>query len=374
MASPSTPVHPARYLALFLALLVGVYLLVFLTGDKQAKPKLGIDLQGGTRVTLTARTPDGSRPTQRGAEPGAADHRLPRQRARRVRVRGGDRRRQPGDHRAGQRRQRSPQPGPDGAAVHPPGDPRDRRPSSPSSQASRPGPAAGRRRPQASRGHRGQPAPPPEPRPTGRPQEQGAPAAPARQAPPARHAAPQPPAPQPRPYPQAAAAEPAPPPGTGPEADAQKDLAQRIADEKAWRQSTEQQIQFLALQFQATQCNEDDILAGNDDPNLPLVTCSTDHKQVYLLDKSIISGEQIKNASSGMDNQRGEYVVQVEFKPDAANTWADFTASHVGTQTAFTLDSQVVSAPQIQEAIPGGNTQITGQFNAETGARSWPTC
>ena len=96
------------------------------------------------------------------------------------------------------------------------------------------------------------------------------------------------------------------------------------------------------------------------------MTCSTDHNQVYLLDKSIISGEQIKNASSGMNNQSGEYVVQVEFKPDAASVWADFTASHVGTQTAFVLDSQVVSAPQIEEAIPGGNTQITGQFNAQT--------
>ena len=96
------------------------------------------------------------------------------------------------------------------------------------------------------------------------------------------------------------------------------------------------------------------------------MTCSTDHKQVYLLDKSIISGEQIKNASSGMNNQSGEYVVQVEFKPDAASIWADYTASHVGTQTAFVLDSQVVSAPQIQEAIPGGNTQITGQFNTQT--------
>jgi len=38
VASPSTPVHPARYLAIFLALLVGVYLLVFLTGDKKAEP------------------------------------------------------------------------------------------------------------------------------------------------------------------------------------------------------------------------------------------------------------------------------------------------------------------------------------------------
>ena len=64
MASSSTPVHPARYLALFLVLLVGAYLLVFLTGDKKAEPKLGIDLQGGTRVTLTARTPNGSPPTR----------------------------------------------------------------------------------------------------------------------------------------------------------------------------------------------------------------------------------------------------------------------------------------------------------------------
>ena len=64
MASSSAPVHPYRYLTLFLVLLIGVYLLVFLTGDKQGKAKLGIDLQGGTRVTLTARTPDGSRPTR----------------------------------------------------------------------------------------------------------------------------------------------------------------------------------------------------------------------------------------------------------------------------------------------------------------------
>ncbi|HEX2285084.1 MAG TPA: protein translocase subunit SecD, partial [Mycobacterium sp.] len=64
MASSSVPVHPARWLTLFLVLLVGAYLLVFLTGDKQPEPKLGIDLQGGTRVTLTARTPDGSPPTR----------------------------------------------------------------------------------------------------------------------------------------------------------------------------------------------------------------------------------------------------------------------------------------------------------------------
>jgi len=158
-----------------------------------------------------------------------------------------------------------------------------------------------------------------------------------------------------------------PKPGTPPATpEDKKDLASRIADEKQLRQSGDQQIQILALQFQATRCNDDDVLAGNDDPNLPLVTCSQDHKEVYLLDKSIISGEQIKGADSGLDQQRGEYVVTVQFNDEASRIWADFTAANVGTQTAFVLDSQVVSAPSIQEAIPGGRTQITGQFTADS--------
>jgi preprotein translocase subunit SecD len=156
---------------------------------------------------------------------------------------------------------------------------------------------------------------------------------------------------------QPASGEPA--PGLEP-SDPGKDLAERIADEKKWRQSTRQGIQYLALQFQATQCNKDDILASNDDPTLPLVTCSTDHKAAYLLGPSIISGDQIEKATSGMNQQGMGYVVDVQFKPAAASAWADFTAAHIGTQTAFTLDSEVVSAPVIQEAIPGGRTQITG--------------
>ena len=115
------------------------------------------------------------------------------------------------------------------------------------------------------------------------------------------------------------------------------------------------------------------MLAGNDDPNLPLITCSQDGKQVYLLDKSIISGEQIENASSGLDQQQGEYVVDLQFKGDATKVWADFTAANVGTATAFVLDSKVVSAPEIREPIPGGRTQITGQFTERPRA-NWPTC
>ncbi|MDY6869542.1 MAG: protein translocase subunit SecD [Actinomycetota bacterium] len=365
MASSSAPVYPARHLSLFLVLLVGAFLLVFLTGDKKADPKLGIDLQGGTRVTLTARTPDGSPPSR---ESLAQAQQIISARVDGLGVSGSevviD-----GDNLV------ITVPGNDGNEA--------RNLGQTARLYIRPVVHAMQAQPAAARDG-DQPAEPAEPGQPGQPQQAPGlsgipdlvpqPGQPQQAPPPAET----PPVPQPRPYPQQPApsptpappaptgpATPAPPPTPGP-ANKRADLAQRIADEKQLRQSTDPSVQLLALQFQATRCGEDDVLAGNDDPNLPLITCSTDGQTVYLLNKSIISGEQIANASSGLDPQRGEYVVDLEFKDDAAKIWADFTAANVGTQTAFTLDSQVVSAPEIQEAIPGGRTQINGRFTADS--------
>ncbi|ULE32830.1 protein translocase subunit SecD [Mycobacterium sp. IDR2000157661] len=371
MASSSTPVHPARYLALYLVLLIGAYCLVFLTGTKEAEPKLGIDLQGGTRVTLTARTPDGSPPTRdalnqaqqiitdrvnglgvSGSEVIIDGNNLV------ITVPGSD----SSDARSlGQTARLYIRP-----VIHViPGEGQAQQPEIEGPAGAPPG------------GPGQQPGPPPiAPAEPGAPLPGGQPAPPAGTQPPAGQRPPATPAPQPRPYPQEPPAQPAPEPTptpgapspprtTAPQNPQDIPLQQRIADEKQLRQSTDQQIQILALQFQATRCDEEDVLAGNDDPNLPLITCGEDGN-VYLLDKAIINGEQIEDATSGLDQQRGEYVVDVQFKSDASETWADFTAANVGTQTAFVLDSTVVSAPEIQEAIPGGRTQITGQFTQAT--------
>ena len=386
MASSSTPVHPYRYLALFLTALVGLYLLVFLTGNKEAKPKLGIDLQGGTRVTLTARTPDGSKPTRE-----ALDQALQIISAR---VNGlgvsGSEVVIDGDNLV------ITVPGNDGSEARNLG------------QTARlfirpvigqpiPVEAVTKQQP-AAPGAPG--APPAGGSPSGAP---GAPPAPPGAAPvpptsapaPAPSPAPASPAPQPRPYPleptpptptppttapttsapapsptaaprsTPGQSAPATPPGTPPTPlpgppDPRQDLAARIKFEKDLRQSTNQNLLLISVQYMASRCDQEDVLAGNDDPNLPLVTCSQDQKFIYLLDKSIISGDQIKDATSGFDQQSGAYVVDLEFKDEASTTWGDFTAANIGTQTAFTLDSQVVSAPQIREAIPGGRTQISG--------------
>ncbi|WP_182543497.1 protein translocase subunit SecD [Halosaccharopolyspora lacisalsi] len=64
MAPPAGQIRPGRYLAIFALIIVGIYSLVFFTGNQKPTPELGIDLQGGTRVTLTARTPNGQPPSQ----------------------------------------------------------------------------------------------------------------------------------------------------------------------------------------------------------------------------------------------------------------------------------------------------------------------
>ncbi len=365
MASPSAPVHPARYLSVFLALLIGVYLLVFLTGDKRATPKLGIDLQGGTRVTLTARTPDGSSPSRdalsraqqiisdrvnglgvSGSEviidgdnlvitvPGSNgdDAKSLGQTAKlfiRPVIQAVPAQAAPPEGAGLPRPQRRPQrpPGaPPGPAEEPPAGGQGAEPTeSPGAEPTTAPPASGRP-PAQPRPYPLEPTPPPTP-------------TPGQQPPPAADA----------------------PPADVPELpDPRKELAERIAIEKRLRQSTNRQIQYIALELQASRCDQEDVLAGNDDPSLPLITCSTDKKAAYLLAPSIISGEEIQNASSGLDQHSGGYVVDLQFKGSATNTWADYTAAHVGIQTAFTLDSQVVSAPYIREAIPGGRTQITG--------------
>jgi preprotein translocase subunit SecD len=419
VASPSAPVHPSRYLAVFLVLLIGVYLLVFLTGNKHADTKLGIDLQGGTRVTLTARTPDGSRPTREalsqaqqiisarvnglgvsGSEvivdgdnlvitvPGT-DGNEARNLGQTARLyirpvinalpidsagmQGGPRlpapRGKPGLPNG--QAPGGPAPGGQPGLPAPGGQPGAPAPGAPGLIPHAPAPGAA-----PSPGHG--PALPPGTGPEGAPAPGDLPLLPDQplvppQPRPYPHDAPSPaptppsPAPSNAPAPSTAAAPPEapllPPIQPGPP-DPRKDLAERIAKEREWRQSTNKGVQFLALQYEATRCFQEDILAGNDDPDLPLVTCDTQHSEAYLLAPSIISGDQIETASSGMDQRSGGYVVDLQFKSGAANTWADFTAGHIGTQTAFTLDSQVVSAPRIEEAIPGGRTQIHGQFTS----------
>ncbi|CBH48148.1 protein translocase subunit SecD [Rhodococcus hoagii] len=321
-----------RALAVFTALVAALYALVFFTGDKSPTPELGIDLQGGTRVTLTARTPDGSTPSQ--------DSLRQAQQIIETRVNGlgvsGSEVVIDGDN----------------LVITVPGDD--------SSQARSLGQTA-RLYIRPVVGSQAAAAP-------------GAQPAPATQAPTTPAPAPTEPAATPdvqeRPFPAqdpTEPAEPSPSPAPGPAPGepvpgSPEAAAAEIAKAKETRQSEDPAVQQQAMA--TLDCSAPDPLQGNDDPNLPLVACSTDGTTVYLLAPSIIDGQEISDASSGYNTQQSRYEVSLSFKSSGSSTWAQFTAANIGKQAAFTLDSKVVSAPVVQGATPAGSsTSITGQFN-----------
>lgn len=107
---------------------------------------------------------------------------------------------------------------------------------------------------------------------------------------------------------------------------------------------------------------------GSEDPGLPLMACDVEADNVYLLGPAIIGGAQVADARGLHDEQRDQSIVELEFTPEASETWAQFTAESVGSQAAFVLDSEVISAPVIQGMTPAGAaTSITGQFTLEEG-------
>src|SRR6476469_5875077 len=61
------PPQARNYFAALLIIVAGLYALIFFTGSVRT-PQLGLDLRGGTTVTLTAKTPDGNPPSKEDLE------------------------------------------------------------------------------------------------------------------------------------------------------------------------------------------------------------------------------------------------------------------------------------------------------------------
>ena len=98
----------------------------------------------------------------------------------------------------------------------------------------------------------------------------------------------------------------------------------------------------------------------------PLLTCDENGTK-YLLSAAVIEGTQLKDASSGIPQGQVGYVVDLSFDSTARQSFADVTQQLAGTgqQFAIVLDGEVISAPQVNQPIPGGNAQISGDFTQE---------
>ncbi|MCZ2856961.1 protein translocase subunit SecD [Blastococcus sp. VKM Ac-2987] len=120
-----------------------------------------------------------------------------------------------------------------------------------------------------------------------------------------------------------------------------------------------------AAEFATLTCEAENVTGDVDRPESYVAACSEDGAAKYLLGPTIIEGTEIDDASAATDPTDGSWIVLLDFQSGGRATWAAYTAANVGANVAFTLDGRVVSAPTIQGAI-NGQTTITGDFDQES--------
>ncbi|MEX6507748.1 protein translocase subunit SecDF [Jiella sp. M17.18] len=99
-----------------------------------------------------------------------------------------------------------------------------------------------------------------------------------------------------------------------------------------------------------------ELLYTNDNPPRPILV----QKQV------MVSGENLTDAQAGFDQQTNQPVVNIRFDSQGAQRFGRVTQQNVGKPFAIVLDNKVLSAPNIREAILGGQAQISGNFTVQS--------
>ena len=85
----------------------------------------------------------------------------------------------------------------------------------------------------------------------------------------------------------------------------------------------------------------------------------------YIIETApVVTGEQLVDAQPSFD-QNGRPAVSFRFDTTGARKFGTYTAENIGAPFAIVLDDEVISAPTIQSAIPGGSGIITGNFTVE---------
>ncbi|MFF3086904.1 protein translocase subunit SecD [Streptomyces nojiriensis] len=110
-------------------------------------------------------------------------------------------------------------------------------------------------------------------------------------------------------------------------------------------------------------------------PEEPIVACGQRGAGTawgkWILGPAQVNGQDVKDAKGQIDPQRGQWIVTMQFTDKGADKFAKITGELATKQTpqnqfAIVLDGQVISDPSVREALTGGNAEISGGFNQQS--------
>lgn len=107
------------------------------------------------------------------------------------------------------------------------------------------------------------------------------------------------------------------------------------------------------------------LVAASEGPGVTALPMRDGTGTVLVQDTVALSGDRLERASQAFDQQTGRPVISFGFDHAGALRFGTLTADNVGQRFAVVLDGTVLTAPVIQQAIAGGQGQITGDFTVE---------
>jgi preprotein translocase subunit SecD len=91
-----------------------------------------------------------------------------------------------------------------------------------------------------------------------------------------------------------------------------------------------------------------------------------DEDDLVLRKTPTVRGDELTNAQPSFDRDTNKPVIHFNLSISGARKFGSFTSRNVGKRFAIVLDGKVISAPVIQEAIPSGSGQISGNFTLDS--------
>ena len=89
-------------------------------------------------------------------------------------------------------------------------------------------------------------------------------------------------------------------------------------------------------------------------------------KMIAVQRRVMVSGDQLIDAKQGFDQQSNNPIVNIKFDGQGGRKFARVTQENTGKPFAMILDGVVLSAPNINEPILGGQAQISGNFTVQS--------
>ena len=125
--------------------------------------------------------------------------------------------------------------------------------------------------------------------------------------------------------------------------------------------------QTARLEFKLVDLTADpnQVAQGRAPPGSQVLPMADGTGAIAVQRRVMVSGEQLVDAKQGFD-ENGQAVVNITFNAAGARRFGRTTQENVGKPFAIILDDKVLSAPNINEPILGGQARISGQFNVET--------